>query len=126
MTPHRFDRLELLWRAGGGLGGIALAHLLTQSIQPSFRIITAVGRELVDAFAGLHSAGLCYRDISFGNLRVDPIACEAAIIDVDNVGIDCGPVQVKGTGPFPRFIKLPAVSTDSLKRPHFQPPLAPM
>ena len=28
MNPHRFDRRELLWRAGGGLGGIALAHLL--------------------------------------------------------------------------------------------------
>jgi serine/threonine protein kinase len=45
---------------------------------------------LVDAFAALHSAGLCYRDISLGNLRVDPAAREAAIIDVDNVGVDGG------------------------------------
>jgi hypothetical protein len=28
MTPHRLDRREFLWRAGGGLGGIALAYLL--------------------------------------------------------------------------------------------------
>ena len=69
---------------------VSLAQLLNQEMQPSFRVITAVGRALVDAFAGLHSAGLCYRDISFGNLRVDPAGCEAAIIDVDNVGVDGG------------------------------------
>jgi len=28
MTPHRFDRRSFLWQTGGGLGGIALAHLL--------------------------------------------------------------------------------------------------
>jgi hypothetical protein len=61
-----------------------------QDRPPSFRVITTIGRELVDAFAALHSAGLCYRDISFGNLRVDQAAREAEIIDVDNVGVDGG------------------------------------
>ena len=28
MTPHRLDRRSFLWQSGGGLGGIALAHLL--------------------------------------------------------------------------------------------------
>jgi eukaryotic-like serine/threonine-protein kinase len=96
---------------------ISLAQLLNQEMQPSFRVIATLGRELVDAFAALHAAGLCYRDISFGNLRVDPIACEAAIIDVDNVGVDGGPVQVKGTGPFmaPEILRdeaLPSMVTD--------------
>ena len=96
---------------------VSLAQLLNQEMQPSFRVITTIGRELVDAFAALHSAGLCYRDISFGNLRVDPAACEAAIIDVDNVGVDGGPVQVKGTGPFmaPEILRdeaLPSTVTD--------------
>src|SRR3954467_12498576 len=27
-TPHRLDRRSFLWQSGGGLGGIALAHLL--------------------------------------------------------------------------------------------------
>src|SRR6266704_2816190 len=63
---------------------VSLAQLLNQDLQPSFRVITTIGRELVDAFAALHSAGLCYRDISFGNLRVDPATREVAIIDVDN------------------------------------------
>ncbi len=79
---------------------ISLAHLLNEPMQPSFRVVTALGRELVDAFAALHSSGLCYRDISFGNLRVDPGACEVAIIDVDNVGTDGGEALVKGTAPF--------------------------
>ena len=79
---------------------VSLAQLLNQDLQPSFRVITTIGRELVDAFAALHSAGLCYRDISFGNLRVDPATCEVAIIDVDNIGVDAGTSLVKGTGPF--------------------------
>jgi eukaryotic-like serine/threonine-protein kinase len=96
---------------------ISLAQLLNQDMQPSFRVITALGRELVDAFAALHSAGLCYRDISFGNLRVDPAACDAAIIDVDNVGVDGENALVKGTGPFmaPEILRdeaLPSTVTD--------------
>lgn len=96
---------------------ISLAQLLNQPMQPSFRVITAIGCELVDAFAALHSAGLCYRDISFGNLRVDPGARKVAIIDVDNVGADCDAAQVKGTGPFmaPEVLRdeaLPSTVTD--------------
>jgi eukaryotic-like serine/threonine-protein kinase len=96
---------------------VSLAQLLNQETQPSFRVITTIGCELVDAFAALHSAGLCYRDVSFGNLRVDPSACKAAIIDVDNIGVDCGIVQVKGTGPFmaPEVLRdeaLPSTVTD--------------
>jgi DNA-binding helix-hairpin-helix protein with protein kinase domain len=96
---------------------ISLAQLLNQQAQPPFRVIVTLGRELVDAFAALHSSGLCYRDISFGNLRVDPLACEVAIIDVDNVGIDGGDAHVKGTGPFmaPEILRdeaLPSTVTD--------------
>ena len=96
---------------------VSLAQLLNTDPQPSFRVITTIGRELVDAFAALHSAGLWYRDISFGNLRVDPAGCEAAIIDVDNVGVDGGNALVKGTGPFmaPELLRdeaLPSTVTD--------------
>jgi DNA-binding helix-hairpin-helix protein with protein kinase domain len=40
---------------------VSLAQLLNTDPQPSFRVITTIGRELVDAFAALHSAGLCSR-----------------------------------------------------------------
>jgi DNA-binding helix-hairpin-helix protein with protein kinase domain len=62
-----------------------------------FRTAAGVGRRIADAFAALHVAGLCYRDISLGNLLVDPGSGEVAIVDNDNVGIDGGPVFVKGT-----------------------------
>lgn len=78
----------------------SLAPLLNLETEPSFRGIATIGRDMVDAFAALHASGLCYRDVSFGNLRVDQNACEVAIIDVDNVGVDGAPTQVKGTVPF--------------------------
>jgi eukaryotic-like serine/threonine-protein kinase len=96
---------------------LSLAQLLNRHEQPPFRVMTALGRELVDAFAALHSAGLCYRDVNFGNLRVDPQLAEVAIIDNDNVGTDGGDVFVKGTGPFmaPEILRdeaLPSTVTD--------------
>ena len=73
-------------------------RMLNLQEQPSFRVVTTLGRELVDAFAVLHASGLCYRDISFGNVRVDPEASEVAIIDIDHIGTDGGQALVKGTG----------------------------
>jgi eukaryotic-like serine/threonine-protein kinase len=85
--------------------------------QPSFRSLVTVARNLVDAFAALHASGLCYRDISFNNLYVDPIRSEIAIIDNDNVGTDGGEVFVKGTNQFmaPEIVRdeaLPSTVTD--------------
>lgn len=75
----------------------SLIEMLRAPQQPSFRVLAAIGRELADAFAALHASGLCYRDISFGNLLVDPARCEVAIVDNDNVGTEGGEVFVRGT-----------------------------
>ena len=75
----------------------SFAQLVSRSDQPPFRVVSAIGLHLVTAFEALHSAGLCYRDISFGNLWVDAEASEVAIIDNDNVGLDGGDVFVWGT-----------------------------
>jgi eukaryotic-like serine/threonine-protein kinase len=75
----------------------SFAQLVSRSDQPPFRVVITVGRHLVTAFEALHSAGLCYRDISFGNLWVDADHSEVAIIDNDNVGLDSGEVFVWGT-----------------------------
>jgi DNA-binding helix-hairpin-helix protein with protein kinase domain len=75
----------------------SFAQLLRRTDQPSFRVIITIGRQLVSAFNALHGSGLCYRDINFGNLWVDPQQAEVAIIDNDNVGIDGGDVFVWGT-----------------------------
>ncbi|HXP19260.1 MAG TPA: hypothetical protein VN840_06395 [Streptosporangiaceae bacterium] len=75
----------------------SFAQLVSRQEQPPFRVVITIGRQLVAAFEALHSAGLCYRDISFGNLWVDPDHAEVAIIDNDNVGLDSGEVFVWGT-----------------------------
>jgi DNA-binding helix-hairpin-helix protein with protein kinase domain len=67
---------------------------------PSFRGYAAIAREIIESFAALHAAGLCYRDISFGNLWVDPARAEIVIMDNDNVGTDGAKPMVKGTGTF--------------------------
>jgi eukaryotic-like serine/threonine-protein kinase len=94
---------------------VSFARMLAD--QPTFRTIVTVARKLVDAFAALHASGLCYRDISFSNLTVDPIRCEVAIIDNDNVGLDGGDIFVKGTNQFmaPEIVRdeaLPSTVTD--------------
>ncbi len=77
----------------------SFAQLLRRTEQPPFRVMITIGRYLVSAFQALHGSGLCYRDINFGNLWVDPqeSAVAVAIIDNDNVGIDDGDVFVWGT-----------------------------
>ncbi|MFC7480492.1 hypothetical protein ACFQX7_11170 [Luedemannella flava] len=76
-----------------------------------------IGRKLAEAFGALHAAGLCYRDINFGNLWVDPLRGDIAILDNDNVGIDDGHVAVWGVLRFmaPEVIrreKKPSTTTD--------------
>jgi DNA-binding helix-hairpin-helix protein with protein kinase domain len=78
-------------------GFISFAQLLGRTEQSPFRAMITIGRHLVEAFEALHATGLCYRDISFGNLWVDPERGAVAIIDNDNVGLDGGDVFVWGT-----------------------------
>jgi eukaryotic-like serine/threonine-protein kinase len=96
---------------------ISFAQLLSEPAQPPFRVITTIARELVDAFAALHSSGLSYRDISFGNLAVDAASAEVAILDNDNVGTDNERVFIRGTLRFmaPEIVReeaLPSMVTD--------------
>jgi DNA-binding helix-hairpin-helix protein with protein kinase domain len=72
---------------------------LTEMLEspPPLRVLAGIGRELADAFSKLHASGLCYRDINFGNLRVDPLSVQVAIVDNDNVGVVGGTSFVRGT-----------------------------
>ena len=65
------------------------------------RALATVGFQLAHAFLELHSRGLCYCDINFGNVFFDPKTGDALICDNDNVGIDRqGLAGVSGTGGF--------------------------
>ena len=79
-----------------------LSELMNREVDPNFRTLTNVALELADSFLRLHSLGLCYSDISFGNIFFDPVTGEVAICDNDNVAVDGEGISgVLGT---PRFM----------------------
>ena len=55
---------------------------------PGFRALTRISYQLANSYRALHLSGLCYRDISDGNLMFDPVAGEILICDNDNVGVN--------------------------------------
>jgi serine/threonine protein kinase len=80
----------------------SMSELMARVVDPAFRTLTNLGVELADSFLRLHSLGLCYSDISFGNIFFDPETGEVSICDNDNVSIDGeGFSDVLGT---PRFM----------------------
>jgi hypothetical protein len=78
----------------------SLFDLVTRRIDPSFRALTTAGLELAHNFFQLHAKGLCYRDISFGNVFFDPKTGEVLICDNDNVAVDGSESGVLGTPDF--------------------------
>lgn len=97
---------------------VGLADLLTGKVDVPFSTICTLGMELSDTFLSLHSQGLCYRDISFGNVFFDPRTGHPLICDNDNVGVDgASPSAVLGTRRFmaPEIVRreaFPSTSTD--------------
>lgn len=80
----------------------SIVDLMKKRVSPSFRALTTAGFQLTDSFYQLHSKGLCYRDISFGNVFFDPQNGDVLICDNVNVTIDGSDIsQILGT---PRFM----------------------
>jgi eukaryotic-like serine/threonine-protein kinase len=65
-----------------------ISDLMKRRIDPGFRALATAGFELAHGFLQLHSRGFCYRDISFGNIFLDPHSGEVAICDNDNVAVN--------------------------------------
>jgi DNA-binding helix-hairpin-helix protein with protein kinase domain len=84
-------------------GFIEMGYLISgaypdgRPLDTSFAVVTTLCRLLADSFLRLHSRGLCYRDISFGNVAFDPATGDVRVCDNDNVGIDDGGGRVLGT-----------------------------
>jgi serine/threonine protein kinase len=88
-----------------------MAELMSRAVDPTFKTLTTMALELADSFLRLHSLGLCYNDISFGNIFFDPVTGEISICDNDNVAIDGeGQSDVLGT---PRFMAPEIVREES-------------
>jgi hypothetical protein len=106
VMPLRGDDFRGLW------------EYLRGEVTPSFRALATAAYELADGFLQLHLAGLCYRDISWGNVFLNATSGDVLICDNDNVGIDGrAAVGVRGTDKFmaPEVVRserLPSTTTD--------------
>jgi len=63
----------------------SIVDLMKRRVEPSFYTLSIAAIQMADSFLKLHSKGLCYRDISFGNVFFDPYNGDVLICDNDNV-----------------------------------------
>ena len=94
----------------------SIVDLMKRRAEPTFHALATAGMQLADSFLDLHAMGLCYRDISFGNVFFDPDTGEVLICDNDNVAVDDNAKGgVLGT---PRFMAPEVVRGDALPSMH--------
>jgi DNA-binding helix-hairpin-helix protein with protein kinase domain len=89
-----------------------IVDLMKRRIEPTFRALATAGLDLSHSFLQLHAKGLCYRDISFGNVFFDPDTGDVLICDNDNVTVD-GEARAGILGT-PRFMAPEVVRGDAL------------
>ncbi|MCK8061363.1 MULTISPECIES: serine/threonine protein kinase [unclassified Fusibacter] len=96
----------------------SIVDLMKRKAEPSFYTLIISAIQMVDCFDRLHKKGLCYRDISFGNVFFDDRTGDVLICDNDNITSEKEPNKsVLGT---PRFMapeivrgdKMPDIKTD--------------
>lgn len=63
----------------------SIVDLMKKRVDPSFQTLILASLHLVDSFKRLHDKGLCYRDISFGNVFFDHKTGDVFICDNDNI-----------------------------------------
>jgi serine/threonine protein kinase len=91
---------------------ISVGELLGTRVDTTFRALVRACLQLVTEFRSLHSAGLCYGDISYNNVFLKPETGEIRIIDNDNVVVnESGEAGVLGT---PRFMAPEVVRSDAV------------
>jgi serine/threonine protein kinase len=89
--------------------------------RPSLLERAKAGIEIVEAYQKLHAAGLCYRDINFGNVAFDVQTGETRICDCDNVGENNAVIQggVVGTQEFMAPEIVVGLAEERSVRPNF-------
>ena len=96
-----------------------IVDLMKGRIEPSFRALATAGLQLAQAFLELHAKGLCYRDISFGNVFFDPeVVSYAELLEAEPV--DLVPIRIQGVE-----YRVPRRLVRAYQRGLIEPPLAP-
>ena len=112
------NAIPLSFAAAGRIppGGPSLAAVFTLCYAGFLGGPPVVGL-IADSFLKLHAKGLCYQDINFGNIFLDPVLGDICICDNDNVDINGERGGVFGTKKFmaPEIVrceKRPDANTD--------------
>jgi serine/threonine protein kinase len=77
-----------------------LVDYMRGRVDASFPTMILTSFHLADSFLRLHAKGLCYKDISFGNVFFHPRTGDVRICDIDNVDVNGRPGAILGTPGF--------------------------
>ncbi|MDR0853857.1 MAG: hypothetical protein LBN34_05765 [Clostridiales Family XIII bacterium] len=79
----------------------SIVDIMKRRAEPTFDALSKAAYNLTLGYRKLHVMGYSYRDISFGNLFINPKTGDVLICDNDNVAANLSPTTVYGT---PRFM----------------------
>lgn len=79
---------------------VGLPELFSRRVSTGYRALLTACVNLVEAYRGLHAAGIAYRDISWGNVFLDPRTGEVLVCDNDNAIAEGERVTISGTMDF--------------------------
>ncbi|WP_395364683.1 protein kinase [Streptomyces sp. YH02] len=74
-----------------------LPELFRRTVSTSFRALLTACLYTVEAYQALHSKGIAYRDISWGNIFFDPATGEILVCDNDNAVVEGDQSGISGT-----------------------------
>ena len=77
-----------------------LVDYMRGRVDANFPTMILTSFHLADSFLRLHAKGLCYKDISFGNVFFHPRNGDVRICDIDNVDVNGRPGAIMGTPGF--------------------------
>jgi hypothetical protein len=81
-------------------GYISINDLVKCTKRPAFSMLATIGFNISNSFERLHSKGLCYADISPGNIFINADSGDIRICDNDNITVDGDVKCVLGTPKF--------------------------
>ncbi|WP_275462483.1 protein kinase domain-containing protein [Streptomyces noursei] len=115
LVARDFDDDRFLWPTAyvrderGGFGYLMdilpdrfkrLPALFTRQLRTTPRALLAACLYTVEAYQALHSRGIAYRDISWGNILFDPDTGEVLVCDNDNAVVEGDSSGISGTMKF--------------------------